>query len=159
MAIIAWGTIQFMDVWKDLEKGKSFYWLCVIMCDRLWQVLGSERKSGCIFETIQESAFSDVPQWWEKRRTSDFVHKREHFIVVKFEKLWTVEQIALNNITVLTYLRSWALLENLTIMQSFKITFQNFMEPEGSSPCSREPSTGPYPEPDRSSLYRPILSP
>jgi hypothetical protein len=35
---------------------------------------------------------------------------------------------------------------------------QHFKEPEGSSPCSQEPSTGPYPEPDRSSPYHPILS-
>jgi hypothetical protein len=27
------------------------------------------------------------------------------------------------------------------------------MEPEGSLPCSQEPSNGPYPEPDRSSPY------
>jgi hypothetical protein len=32
------------------------------------------------------------------------------------------------------------------------------MVPEGSLPCSQEPSTGPYPEPDQSNPYYPILS-
>jgi hypothetical protein len=32
------------------------------------------------------------------------------------------------------------------------------MEPEGSSPYSQEPSTGPYPEQDRPSPFHPILS-
>jgi hypothetical protein len=32
------------------------------------------------------------------------------------------------------------------------------MEPEGSLPCSQEPSTGLYPEPDQSSPYHTILS-
>jgi hypothetical protein len=31
------------------------------------------------------------------------------------------------------------------------------MELEGSLPCSQDPSTGPYPEPDRLSPYHPIL--
>jgi hypothetical protein len=32
------------------------------------------------------------------------------------------------------------------------------MEPEGSLPCSQDPSTGPYSEPDQSNQYHPILS-
>jgi hypothetical protein len=34
---------------------------------------------------------------------------------------------------------------------------QHFMEPEGSIPCSQEPSTGPYPEPYQSNPLHPIL--
>jgi hypothetical protein len=30
------------------------------------------------------------------------------------------------------------------------------MEPEGSLPCSQEPSIGPYPEPDQSNPSHPI---
>jgi hypothetical protein len=35
---------------------------------------------------------------------------------------------------------------------------QHFMEPEVSLPCSQEPSTCPYPEPDQSNPYHPIIS-
>jgi hypothetical protein len=31
-----------------------------------------------------------------------------------------------------------------------------FMEPENSLPCSQEPPTGPYSEPDQSNPYHPI---
>jgi hypothetical protein len=37
-------------------------------------------------------------------------------------------------------------------------TSQRIMEPESSLPRSKEPFTGPYPEPDRSNPYHPILS-
>jgi hypothetical protein len=46
-------------------------------------------------------------------------------------------------IYLLTYLRSWALLEKLPIVQPLN---------------SQEPSSGPHPEPDRSSPYHPILA-
>jgi hypothetical protein len=39
---------------------------------------------------------------------------------------------------------------------SYSRTSQHFKEPEVSSPCSHEPSTGPYPEPDRSTPSHPI---
>jgi hypothetical protein len=37
-------------------------------------------------------------------------------------------------------------------------TSQNFMEPEGSLPCSQEHSTGLYPKPYQSNPHHPILS-
>jgi hypothetical protein len=43
-------------------------------------------------------------------------------------------------------------------LRSYSRTSQHFTEPEGSLPCSQEPSTGPYPKPDQSSLYHPNLS-
>jgi hypothetical protein len=67
--------------------------------------------------------------------------------------------ILLEFMNILTYLRtelspSW---EAANCADIQKIS-SNFKEPEGSSPCSQEPSTGPYPEPVRSSPHHPILS-
>jgi hypothetical protein len=56
----------------------------------------------------------------------------------------------------LTYLRSWALLEEPLIVQPLK-NFSAFYEPEVWIPCSQEPSTGLYPEPYQSNPHHPIL--
>jgi hypothetical protein len=57
-------------------------------------------------------------------------------------------------VTLLTYVRSWEA-ANCPAIQEIP---SNFNEPESSSPCSQEPSHGPYPEPVRSSLHHPIPS-
>jgi hypothetical protein len=44
-----------------------------------------------------------------------------------------------------------------TSRSSTQIFSQQFSEPEDSLPCSHEPSTGTYPQPDESSPYHPIL--
>jgi hypothetical protein len=41
---------------------------------------------------------------------------------------------------------------------SYSITSRDFMEHEGSLPCSQESSTGPYTEPDQFNPYHTILS-
>jgi hypothetical protein len=40
---------------------------------------------------------------------------------------------------------------------SYSRNSQHFMEPERSLPCSQESFTDPYPEPDQSNRYHPIL--
>jgi hypothetical protein len=56
---------------------------------------------------------------------------------------------------VLTYSRNSVLLRSRHLC-SYLRTSQHFKELEGSLPCLQEPSTGPYPEPDRSSPYHTI---
>jgi hypothetical protein len=50
------------------------------------------------------------------------------------------------------YFKSWSLLSSSKISRFL-------MEPEGSSPCSQKPATGPYPEPAESSSAHRSLSP
>jgi hypothetical protein len=51
--------------------------------------------------------------------------------------------------------RSW---EAANCAATQEIQSQHFIKPEGSLPCSQEPFTGPYPEPDQSNPHHAILS-
>jgi hypothetical protein len=42
-------------------------------------------------------------------------------------------------------------------MLSLSYNSQNFIESEGSLPCSQDTATGPYSEPDESSPHSPII--
>jgi len=53
------------------------------------------------------------------------------------------------------YPQGTVLLEKLIVTQSKNSL--PFMQHEGSLPCSQEPATGPYPEPDEFSPYHHIL--
>jgi hypothetical protein len=52
---------------------------------------------------------------------------------------------------------SWVLLETPQLC-SYLRTYQHFMEPEGTLPLLKEPSTFPNPEPDKSNPYHTIPS-
>jgi hypothetical protein len=85
------------------------------------------------------------------------ISKRNDHESLKTET-WSVE--SLDYLLFLWYLLTYAAEPLLRSCQfcSYPRTCQHFMEREGSLPCSQEPSTGPYPQPDRSSPYHPILS-
>jgi hypothetical protein len=61
-------------------------------------------------------------------------------------------------IAILTYLLTYGAEPFLRSCQlcSHSRTSQHFMKPEGSLPCSQEPSTGPYSEPYRSIPSHPV---
>jgi hypothetical protein len=90
-------------------------------------------------------------------------HYTKHFPNTNISKKFWEELIANVSLilhrpySILTYLRNWALLEKLPVVQLLK-NFPTFLGTRSSSPCSQEPYTGPYPEPDRFSPYYPILS-
>jgi hypothetical protein len=71
---------------------------------------------------------------------------------------WSVVQGVVTTVYRITYLTelspSWEAANCAAIQE----ILNNFMKPGGSLPCSQEPSTGPYPEPGRSSPYHRILS-
>jgi hypothetical protein len=122
------------------------------------------RKSICSSACFMNLFFdgSDTEQWPRYRSFGEFNFGSIPFIITPlFMKLQHnsidlfLHFIHIYCIYILTYgaepfLRSFQLC-------SHSGTSQHFKEPEGSSPCSQDPSIGPYPEPDRSNPYHIIL--
>jgi hypothetical protein len=91
-----------------------------------------------------------IPIYWQLPRN-----------YVYFRVFWVPQGNSSFNTYLLTYLLTYGALPFLRSCQlcSQSGTSQHFKEPEGSSHCSQDSaSIGPYPDPDRSSLYHPVLS-
>jgi hypothetical protein len=187
LSFISYGKISFGigPVWyksKDLERTKGEYrgstvlglWgqLFVALGMRLSQhgtsvkrfdfihLLNLRNSVGFLGRMISPSQGCYLTQIRNKHRQTSMPRVGFKPTITAFEwALATVIGYFGMHYLILTYLRtelipSWKA-ANCAAIQKIP---SNFKEPEGSSPCSQEPSTRPYPEPVRSSPYHIILS-
>jgi hypothetical protein len=106
----------------------------------------SFRKTLCSFRKLNDCIKGQKP-------ASSKCGKKKWFSVSTFKK----NECLITYTYLLTYVRRWDLPEKLPIVQPFRKLPAILKEPEGSSPCSQDHTTSPYPEPVRSSPYHPIL--
>jgi hypothetical protein len=126
--------------------------ICVFV--GFWQIRCLTRVSSVIASLHVIVIITFVDCFGNMYRETD--NSAVRFLVSDSEK---VQNIVIHTY-LLTYLLTYSAGSMLRSCQfcSHSRTSQHFIQPEGSSPSSQESSTSPYPEPDRSSPYHPILS-
>jgi hypothetical protein len=142
------GTIHFVPKVKIL--GIYSIWVNVALpCPvwNCWSALPSSVREIKCYTLIQNRS----SLFYRRRQDKRFWRSRTPLLRKKVLSLW------FRNIVTNWPHGSEAFFRSCKLC-SHSRTSHHSMEPEGSLPCSKEPSTDPHPEPDRSSPYHPIPS-
>jgi hypothetical protein len=114
---------------------------------RGWQFIVNRGQNNYFESVTCQKAFRDK-LCYTVFNDCKFFSLREHMLYMykNIKDICTILRIYLLTYGAEPFLRSRQLC-------SYSRTSQHFKEPESSSPCSQEPSNGPYPQPDPPSMY------